>query len=79
MRAQLAQLCQDTELEFWPCNVTFRDHTKINWDRVVGYSQIMDVYLLALTVRNDGALATWEHRVALSAVRGAQGKHLQLL
>lgn len=77
--AQLAQLCQDTDHEFWPGDVTLRDASKIDWSRVMGHNQITDVYLLALAVQHDGALATLDHRVALSAVRGAQARHLQLL
>ena len=79
VRAQLAQLCQDTDHEFWPCDVTLKDDSKIDWSRVMGHNQITDVYLLALAVAHDGTLATLDHRVAISAVRGAQAKHLQLL
>ena len=76
---QLAQLYGDTDHEFWPCDVTLRDESKIDWSRVMGHNQITDVYLLALAVQHGGALATLDHRVALSAVRGAQARHLQLL
>ena len=79
VRAQLAQLCEDTDHEFWPCNITLRDDSKVDWSRVMGHNQITDVYLLALAVAHDGTLATLDHRVAISAVRGAQAKHLQLL
>jgi uncharacterized protein len=79
VRAQLAQLCEDTDHEFWPCDVSLRDDSKIDWSRVMGHNQITDAYLLALAVAHDGALATLDHRVALSSVRGAQAKHLQLL
>ena len=79
VRTQLAQLCQDMDHEFWPCDVTLKDDSKIDWSRVMGHNQITDVYLLALAVAHGGALATLDHRVALTAVRGAQAKHLQLL
>jgi predicted nucleic acid-binding protein len=36
-------------------------------------------YLLALAVKHGGALATLDHRVALSAVQGAKPEHLRLL
>jgi len=45
----------------------------------MGHNQITDVYLLALAVARGGALATLDHRVALTAVRGAQTDHLQLI
>ena len=79
VRKQLQQLCQNTNHEFWPCDVALRDDSKINWGRVMGHNQITDVYLLALAVAHDGALATLDHRVALNAVQGAKAEHLQLL
>lgn len=79
VRAQLDQLCQDTDHEFWTCDISLRDESKIDWSRVMGHNQITDAYLLALAVAYDGALATLDHRVALSAVRGAKAEHLHLL
>lgn len=79
VRSQLQHLCEDTDHEFWPCDTTLRDDSKINWNRVMGHNQITDIYLLALAAAHDGALATLDHRVAISAVRGAQARHLQLL
>ena len=79
VRAQLDHLCKDTDHEFWTCDVTLRDASNINWSRVMGHNQITDVYLLALAVAHDGALATLDHRVALNAVQGAQARHLHLL
>jgi predicted nucleic acid-binding protein len=61
------------------CDVTLKDDSKINWSRVMGHSQVTDIYLLALAVAHGGALATLDHRVALNAVQGAKAEHLQLL
>jgi uncharacterized protein len=44
-----------------------------------GHNQLIDAYLLALAVKHDGALATFDLRVALSAVPGATPAHLVLL
>ncbi len=79
VRMQLAQMCKDTDHEFWPCDISLRDESKIDWSRVMGHNQITDVYLLALAVAHSGTLATLDHRVALSAVRGAEAKHLRLM
>lgn len=46
---------------------------------VQGYRQLTDVYLLALTVRNDGRLATFNRAIPLASVRGARADHLALL
>jgi uncharacterized protein len=79
VRTQLAQLCQDTDHEFWPCDVTLRDESRIDWSRVMGHNQLTDVYLLALAVTHGGVLATLDYRVALNTVQDAQAKHLLLL
>ena len=79
VRAQLAQLCEETDHEFWPCDVTLRDASKIDWSRVMGHNQVTDVYLLALAVAHNGSLATLDHRVALNTVQGAHARHLKLL
>ena len=79
VRLQLSRLCEDIDHEFWLCNITLKDKSKIDWSRVMGHNQITDIYLLALAVENHGALATLDHRVALSTVRGAEPRHLRLL
>ena len=79
VRAQLQQLCTDIDHAYWPCDVSLRDDASVQWSRVMGHNQITDVYLLALAVKHSGALATLDHRVALSTVHGAQAKHLRLL
>jgi uncharacterized protein len=79
VRTQLQRLCNDINHEYWPCDVSLRDDPSIQWSRVMGHNQITDVYLLALAVKHGGALATLDHRVALSTVQSAEKKHLVLL
>lgn len=79
VRQKLALACSDVDHEFWPCSISLRDDGLLNWARIMGHNQITDAYLLALAVHQGGALATFDHRVALSAVLGAEAKHLQLL
>ncbi len=79
VRQKLALACNDVDHEFWPCDLSLRDDDILNWPRIMGHNQITDAYLLALAVNKDGALATFDHRVALSSVVGAQPKHLKLL
>lgn len=45
----------------------------------VGHRQITDVYLLALAVKNDARLITFDARIPLSCVHGAQARHLVVL
>ena len=60
---------------FWPdsaslCDKTFRPA------HVQGYRQLTDVYLLALAVKNDGRLATFDRGIPLPSVSGAEARHL---
>ncbi len=79
VRNKLREICAHLDHEFWPDSVSLRSDEAVNWSRVLGHNQITDVYLLALAVAHHGCLATLDHRVALSAVRGADDKHLLLL
>ncbi len=79
VQQKLQQICADIDHEFWPDSVSLRDEKRVNWSRVLGHSQITDVYLLALAVANTGCLATLDHRVALSTVHGASVGNLMLL
>ena len=44
-----------------------------------GHQQVTDVYLLALAVKHKGGLTAFDRGMALSAVVGAQPRHLKLL
>ena len=79
VRQKLALACNDFDHEFWPCSLSMRDETIVDWSRMMGHNQITDAYLLALAVHHSGALATFDHGVALSAVVGATAKNLKLL
>jgi uncharacterized protein len=76
---KLSQLCNDKDHQYFSCEVSLKDKSSINWARVTGHNQITDVYLLALATINNSALATFDQRVAISAVHGAERKNLLLL
>jgi toxin-antitoxin system PIN domain toxin len=61
---------------FWPDAVSLLDPKVIDMTRLHGHRQITDAYLLALAVANQGALATLDAALPLSAVRGAAARHL---
>ena len=75
----MQRVCADTNHEFWPDDITLRDADIIQWGRVSGHNQITDVYLLALAVKRNGTLASFDQRIALSAVRGATSENFALL
>ena len=79
VRDQMARACAELDHEFWPDDISLRDRNLVNFDRVRGHNQITDLYLLALAVKHGGSLATFDQGIALSAVIGAEPKHLKLL
>lgn len=66
----------DASHEFWPDSLSMLNDTMVDVTRVHGPKQLTDVYLLALAVRNNGRLVTFDTGIALSAVRGAEARHL---
>jgi uncharacterized protein len=64
---------------FWPDSISVTDQRRFRWNHVQGHRQITDVYLLALSVSNQGRLATFDATISLRAVDGAAPHHLDLL
>ncbi|MEO7521103.1 MAG: TA system VapC family ribonuclease toxin [Gemmatimonas sp.] len=62
--------------EFWEDSQSLLDETIVDPTRVHGPKQLTDVYLLALAVRNDGRLVTFDAAISLNAVKGAKAQHL---
>ena len=62
--------------KFWPDDISVVDPAVFDHDRIVGPNQITDVYLLALAVRNEGRLVTFDRTIPISAVRGAKSRHV---
>ncbi|UUX97212.1 TA system VapC family ribonuclease toxin [Aquabacterium sp. J223] len=75
----LKALTQAVDHEFWPDDVSLLDESVIDVGRLHGHRQITDAYLLALAVRHEGALASFDAGVPLSAVHGAAKRHLPAL
>lgn len=79
VRAKMQMVCDDIDHQFWPDAVSLRHSPDIDWTRVYGHNQITDLYLLALAVEHGGALATFDHRISLNAVKTAKKQNLVLL
>ena len=62
--------------EFWPDTMSLLEEGAVDLGRVHGPRQITDLYLLALAVRRDGRLVTFDRGIDMAAVRGAQPRHL---
>jgi toxin-antitoxin system PIN domain toxin len=79
VRERMQQACAALDHEFWPDDISLRDDSHVDFKRVQGHNQITDLYLLALAVHRGGRLASFDQAIALSSVKGAAAKHLQLL
>jgi hypothetical protein len=64
---------------FWPDDLSLLDAGRLTWERVLGPRHITDVYLLALAVRHDGTLVSFDRSIDLAAVPGATKRHLTVL
>ena len=61
---------------FWPDNISLTDTEIFNHTELLGPKQITDRYLLALAVRNNGRLVTFDQGIRPTAVAGANAEHL---
>lgn len=76
----LARAYASVDTQKWPDDISLVDDpTLIDWRRVTGHHQVTDLYLLALAVKHDAALASFDQRITWAAVRGAKARHLVLL
>jgi predicted nucleic acid-binding protein len=62
--------------EFWPDDLSLRDKTTFLRDRLHSSRAITDVYLLALAVKHQGSLATFDEAIVVSAVPRAATANL---
>lgn len=79
VRQQLVNACASLDHEFWPDDVSLRDDSVVDFTRVHGHNQITDLCLLALAVKHDGTLITFDQNIPLQAVHGATTAHLRVL
>ncbi len=76
---RLAMACQAPEHAFWAADVSLLAPDIINWSRVLGHRQVTDAYLLALAVRNQGRLVTFDQRIHPAVVVGGSEQNLNLI
>lgn len=65
--------------EFWPDSVSILDQQSIDWQRIIGPKQLIDVYLLALAVKNSGRFVTFDKKVTTSLVIGAGSEQYEII
>jgi toxin-antitoxin system PIN domain toxin len=74
--ARLGQFAAQTNHEFWPDDISFRDGKIFTTERMHGSRQLTDLYLLALAAKRGGKLATFDKGIPLSAVRAGKPENL---
>jgi toxin-antitoxin system PIN domain toxin len=75
----LAGACGQEIHEFWPDDVSLLDRHAVHATRIHGPRQLTDIYLLALAVRHEGRLVTFDSGIPLSAVRKATARNRLIL
>jgi uncharacterized protein len=75
----LKVFCETTDHHFWPDSVSLLDDTLFRMSEVTGHKNVTDVYLLGLSVRNHGRLATFDRGIPLKAVSGARPGNLVVI
>ncbi len=73
---RLKQFAQGTNHQFWPDDVSLFDETIFCRDRLHSSRIITDLYLLALAVKHQGCLATFDQAIPISAVCAAGASNL---
>jgi len=76
---RLGLACTAPEHMFWAADVSLLSEDLIDWQRLLGHRQVTDAYLLALAVRQQGQLATFDQRIRPDLVLGAKPEHLQII
>ncbi|HKM99269.1 MAG TPA: TA system VapC family ribonuclease toxin [Candidatus Binataceae bacterium] len=77
--SRLRTFCSDREHIFWADSISIRDSARFQWKHVQGHRQLTDVYLLALSVSNQGRMATFDSTISLRSVEGAKAHNLEVI
>jgi toxin-antitoxin system PIN domain toxin len=76
---RLRVFCRNREHVFWVDSISIRNRAQFRWRHVQGHRQITDVYLLALSMSNQGKLATFDSTISLRSVEGTTTDNLELI
>lgn len=77
--ARLTRQVGDSNHQFWPDDISITDDTLFDRGFILRPSQITDIYLLGLAVKNGGRLVTFDRGLSLKAARGAKPRHLVVI
>ncbi|MFT3813032.1 MAG: PIN domain-containing protein [Acidovorax sp.] len=76
---KLHHAAQHASHQFWEDRLSLADLDIFAWQHIQGHRQITDAYLLALAVHHQARFVTFDRRIGIQAVRGAESAHLLLV
>ena len=76
---RLSEAIATAQHQFWADDVSLLDAGVADRARIHGPRQVTDLYLLALAVRQEGCFASFDSSIPLTAIKGAERKHLVAL
>jgi hypothetical protein len=76
---RLREATRNRHHEFWTDDVSLLDPRIADASRIHGPRQLTDLYLLALTVRRGGRFVTFDASVPVTAIKGAERRHIVAL
>ena len=65
--------------EFWSDSVSLFEPNLVDWGKVLSCRGITDAYLLALAVKNNGRLVTFDQGINVRFVVGAKTENLEIV
>jgi uncharacterized protein len=77
--AMLQTSIQSSTHDTWFDDLSILDTKRFNHAHIHGPRQLTDFYLLGLAVKRGGRFVSFDSRIAISCVNGAQPKHLVTL
>jgi uncharacterized protein len=77
--AVLQENTASTDHDFWPSDISFLDRSLFFPKNILGPKQLTDIYLLALAVKNEGRLVTFDARISTNSVKDATKEHIVTL
>jgi len=76
---RLKSFSNTTDHQFWPDSVALIDDQLFRPAMIGGHQKITDAYLLGLSVRHHGRLATFDRAIPMKAVTAATAANLALI
>jgi uncharacterized protein len=77
--ARLKDIMARTRHEFWADSISVTDEGVFDPAFLLSRRQVTDTYLLALAMKNDGCLVTFDRSIHLSVVKGAKPENLVII